>query len=986
MKKKIIPIFLLCFGIQAFSQWTKISNDEIKVKSSENLSLYQLDLEKIRTQLGQLQKGKKEILLQIPTLKGDLQNFRVYSAPVMAPELEKEYQLGSYVGIGEDGSYARFSASPYNFQAMIYHHGKYEFIEALKEKKSVYKVFPKSKSAQGERAFQCLMTEPEMTKQQLDRLYQNQHFSYNPSNFSKTGTPKYRTYRIAISVTGEYTQHFGGKALAIAAINNTMTRVNGIYERDLGIHLVVQNFPQLIYEDPDTDPYSDGDKGVSPDVSSNGIPLWTIELQNNLTQTIGHDAYDLGHLFGASGGGGYAGGVGVVCTNPAINERSYETKGAAFTSPGAGGTPSGDSFDIDYVAHEIGHQLGADHTFSHTIHQRSNKPIDTHMEPGSGSSIMGYAGITSSNVQSQSDAYFLHKSIEQIEAYTQAQNCGTSQNITTQAPVITPFVDRVIPKSTAFVLSAEVSNPMNLPLTYSWDQYDSAITPITDVTQNLTHGAKFRSVKPSSSKERFFPKLENVLQGKLSDKDSWEAVSNVAREMNFKFTVRDNNPNVNQQQVAMQGVKITVGEHGPFEILGGGIFYNNLSNEILWQVASTNEFPYSVPNVQIDYTKDNGQSWQILKNSTENDGKEILENQNFSEGEKIFIRIKAIDNVFYAVKSFVVKKAKDFDSSAPVGLTFQPNVKTCLISFDLIKGASHYILKYREKGSQEWKEIQIEKSGYLLEGLLSHTTYEVQLAGVSPSAGVGNFTDISEFQTQEVTFCTPKVTNSTDGYIANVSIKDRKGNFVINHSSEGQKYIDYTTDTSKVITLEQGTKNTFTLTKKWGKGTKYKEGVRAWIDFNEDGNFDNQEIIFSSSPNMEEVVSGEFSVPNEVVVGRNLRMRVALLYNVLPTNPCGIYPYGEVEDYAVNIFKNLSVSEASINEDSVQIYPNPASDKIQIQKIKTGEFIIYDFSGQKIKEGKINQNTISVMDLEKGIYILEIKTKDKNYKTKFIKK
>ena len=82
---------------------------------------------------------------------------------------------------------------------------------------------------------------------------------------------------------------------------------------------------------------------------------WNAQLQSTLTSIIGEANYDIGHMFGASGGGGNAGCIGCVCVNG--------SKGSGITSP-ADGIPQGDNFDIDYVVHEVGHQLGANHTFS----------------------------------------------------------------------------------------------------------------------------------------------------------------------------------------------------------------------------------------------------------------------------------------------------------------------------------------------------------------------------------------------------------------------------------------------------------------------------------------------------------------------------------------------------------------------------------------------------------------------------------------------
>jgi hypothetical protein len=154
--------------------------------------------------------------------------------------------------------------------------------------------------------------------------------------------------RLAQSCNGEYSNYFGAfssadVALVLAAFNATLTRCNGVYEKDLALHLnLIANTTAVIYYNPSTDPYTT-------------LSSWNNQLQSALNANIGDANYDIGHMFGASGGGGNAGCIGCVCVNG--------SKGKGITSP-ADGVPEGDNFDIDYVVHEVGHQLGANHTFS----------------------------------------------------------------------------------------------------------------------------------------------------------------------------------------------------------------------------------------------------------------------------------------------------------------------------------------------------------------------------------------------------------------------------------------------------------------------------------------------------------------------------------------------------------------------------------------------------------------------------------------------
>ncbi len=167
-------------------------------------------------------------------------------------------------------------------------------------------------------------------------------------------TGQIRTLRLAQSCNGEYSDYFGAstsgtaadQALVLAAFNATLTRSNGVYEKDLGVHLnLIPQTTSIIFYNPQTDPYT-------TNISSWNNQLATAIQNAGITPAM----YDIGHMFGAAGGGGNAGCIGCVCS-------SDHSKGRGITSP-ADGIPEGDNFDIDYVVHEVGHQLGANHTFS----------------------------------------------------------------------------------------------------------------------------------------------------------------------------------------------------------------------------------------------------------------------------------------------------------------------------------------------------------------------------------------------------------------------------------------------------------------------------------------------------------------------------------------------------------------------------------------------------------------------------------------------
>jgi len=971
MKKLITTFLCSLIGGTAIAQWTPATFPGRSEKSSNVRSYYKLDLVKIRSQLKDAQesgKNAKPIEILLPTMDGKIERFSVYSFPVVVKELADQYQLGSYVGVGIDdpSKYLRFSVAPNDFQSMVIKDGVYEFIEPQNADKTIYGVHPKTNKAQG--GFVCSMNENTLSKKQIDALYsRGKTFDKNPTNFAKSSDQKYRTMRLAMSVTGEYTQFFGGTvAGALTAINATMTRVNGVFEKDFALHLILQNFPGVIYTNASTDPYSAAAAG------SGGA--WNLELQNTLTANVGNANYDIGHLFGASGGGGNAGCIGCVCTDPTTAEP--EGKGSGFTSP-ADGIPQGDNFDIDYVAHEMGHQLGANHTFSMDV-----EGTGVNMEPGSGSTIMGYAGITgATDVQAHSDPYFHVASILQVEDNLTTTTCDIETSVTNNPPVIGALSDYTIPKGTAFVLTGTATDPENDPMTYTWEQFDDTDIPVTSVTGNNTTGALFRSLSPTATgNTRYFPKLSSVLAGNLTVPADWETVSNVARPTNFVLTVRDNNPTTTSQQTQSDILTVTVSNDGPFKINTTQV-YHNAPSIVSWDVANTAAAPYNSANVKIDYTTNNGTTWTVLSASTPNDGSETYTFPAALNGQNIKLRISSIGNVFYAVKQMLVTSAATCNGSAPTGIAIS-NVTTssAVISWNSILNAT-YQIRYKKVTETAWQQTTSSTNTVTLNSLEEGVKYDVQVAAVC-SGTLGTFSANNQFVTQSsVSYCALSSADPSEEYISNVTLAN------LNNTSGASTYTDYGTDPTKTINLISGSNNnTVSVTKTWPIDI-YSEAVRVWIDFNRDGTFDTSEMVMNAAANSTPTVSATFTVPSTAVQNKMLKMRVALRYSTSP-EACTSYTYGEVEDYNVFITSTiLSTSDISNPESNIQIYPNPASDVLNITKVSDkASYKIYGATGQLIKQGEVKNGQVVISELIKGGYVISVEERGKElFTAKFIK-
>ena len=651
MKTKVtILIFLLAYF--GYSQNGKLywkattSNAAATVfenkKDLKSITLFELNFEAIELALSSApnrfqNKSKSSCIVSIPNADGQLEQFQFFKFSNMDPELAKRYpNINSYVGMSIDhkGATIYCSLSPLGFQSMLLNADQSAvFIEPYTKDLSIYAVYKKTDHANSLTPFEC-------------RLSQDVLAETRTTNAARPNADDgiLRTFRLALSVTGEYTTYFGGtKSLALAGMNNSMTRVNGVFEKDFGVHMnLIANNDILIYTDAAIDPYSVASTGATG--------VWNTELQNNLTNTIGNAAYDVGHLFGASGGGGNAGCIGCICVDDTASTTD-KNKGSGYTSP-SNAIPSGDTFDIDYVAHEMGHQFGANHTFTHSNETGSI----AQMEPGSGSTIMGYAGITTKDVQPNSDAYFHAISIQQITNNIKAKTCSVNTVTGNAIPTANAGLDYTIPKSTPFMLTGAGTDTNGDQLTYNWEQMDVGSTATTTPSATNTAGPNFRSYNSTLSPIRYFPKMTSVLAGATTTNGTEiivEALPSVAKTMNFRLTVRDNNQNgpANNSDDTVITVNATA---GPFSVTSPNTvvsYVGNTSQTITWAVAGTTANGVNCANVDIVLSTDGGITFPItLLSATPNDGTEAVVIPN-AAGTTNRIMIKGSGHIFFDVSN-----------------------------------------------------------------------------------------------------------------------------------------------------------------------------------------------------------------------------------------------------------------------------------------------------------------------------------------------
>ncbi len=644
--KKILFLLIITLVVgqvsaQKVSFWTKVSKEQTanlaRVRPlilADGEQYYKVDISALKNSLANVANklsGQAGIQMFFPNANGEMEQFLVWENSNFDPALQALYpEIRSYkaIGVTDKSAMMSFSVSPIGVQTMTLRADKdAEFIEAFDKAATTYVLFTSKNSSKGRLPFNC-GTEDLKTSQTI----------LNKTGIAmRSNNSVYKTMRLALSCTGEYGTFFGGTvAGALAGMNATMTRCNGVYEKDLAVHMnMIANNNLVVYTNAATDPYDPSSIGAGTPTTS---PTWNAQLQATLTSVIGESAYDIGHLFGGDGGGGNAGCIGCVCVDG--------VKGSGFTSP-SNAVPAGDTFDIDYVVHEMGHQMGANHTFSF----KENNSVN--VEPGSGSTIMAYAGITTVDVQAHSDPYYTYRSILQIQNYLAgaAVTCPVTVATTNTKPVVNAGADITIPKGTAYLLTGSGSDPDGDPITFCWEENDDATTVNTTATMpslNKTNGPNYRSLNPVSIPVRYMPAYSTIIGGAVSS--TWETVSNVFRVQKFTLTVRDNvvaNGQTNTDEVLVT----TNNTIGPFSVsypAAAGISWAQGSVQtITWNVNNTTTLAGSA-SINIKLSIDNGATWTMLSAATPNDGTEAITVPNVS-ATTCRILIEPTGNIYYAV-------------------------------------------------------------------------------------------------------------------------------------------------------------------------------------------------------------------------------------------------------------------------------------------------------------------------------------------------
>ena len=964
--RRLLLSFALFFALtitwaQKASQWTPrngtsgVTQHKSVSRSGfpSNYKLYDLDVNTFRNNLMSVAgwKTKKSIQMALPNASGELEDFELSEASNFDATLQARFpQIRSFSGksLKDATSVIRVSIDAEGVQAMIMRaNGDHEYIEPFSADKKVYASFKKQRSA-GQMPWACTTADQAMMTGINNRVMAVAAAGNSGSIM--------RTMRLAQSCNGEYSNYFGATSSAdvakvLAAFNATLTRSNGVYEKDLALHLnLIDQTTNVIYYSASTDPYTT-------------MSSWNNQLQTALNANIGAANYDIGHMFGASGGGGNAGCIGCVCND--------SNKGSGITSP-ADGIPQGDNFDIDYVVHEVGHQLGANHTFS-----MSNEGTGVNKEVGSGITIMGYAGITSQDVARHSIDIFHQASISQILTNLATKTCPVSTDISAvnTPPVVAAGVNYTIPISTPFILTGSATGAANETLTYCWEQNDNASSGQTGTSSvasaTKASGPNWISFSPSTSPSRTFPQLSTILAGSnvtgpLTGGDAGantEALSSVARTLNFRLTVRDNVPYssvapLNTGQTAFTDVVITVASSGPFNVTWpnttSAIWENNSTQNVTWSVNNTNTSPVNCTAVRILLSTDGGQTFPtVLADNTPNDGTEAITLSMGTLGSSITnarIKVEAVGNIFFDISNTDFTISPPALCGLPGGLASSAvAANTATLSWNAVTNATSYTVGYKLASSNTWTTLATQATTTVnLTGLTQGSLYDWRVLSTCP-AGSGNYAS-AQFTTIIPT-CQSALDNNNNDNIAGASTiaLNTNVNGLINPSKDIDNYkFVITTGGSLTVSLSTLPANyNLKLLNSAGSqvGSSAKSGTTA------------ESIAYTAA-------AGTYYA--QVYPNNNSAFNANSCYTLKITTGTAARSSAVAKESAAVDATNRMI-----------IFPNPADQALNIEHswlTGSADLIIVNMQGKKlmsrIAEGSATQLDIS--ELPKGLYIVRM--------------
>ena len=681
-------------------------------------------------------RGAAALVLELPMPDGRNQRFAVWQSSVLEPALAAQFpDVQTYAGRGLDDATAtvRLDLTPAGFHAQVLSAtGGTSFIEpAQRGDARRYLSFYKRDIRPGAvEAQPCNFLPPAKTAARSAAApFTPALPGYDGSVAQVAGGGQLRTYRVAISTTGEYSTFHGGTVpLTVAAIVTTLNRVVGVYEKELAVRLVlVAGNAQLIHLDPATDPFTN---------NSGGTLLG--ENQTVIDTRIGSANYDIGHVF-STGGGGVA-GYAVVC------KTGQKARGVTGSS-----SPVADAFDIDYVAHEMGHQFSGSHPFNGSTGScgGGNRSAGAAWEPGSGSTIMAYAGICGNqNLQSNSDAFFHVGNYEEMRGFIVTTPCPVLAASGNTAPLVSIPAAKTLPIGTPFQLTASGFDVDGDALTYNWEEIDRGTAGSPTAAQTANNNVPlFRSWVPTVSPTRYFPRLSDLINNTVV---IGERLPTVTRRLTFKCVARDQHTGplgVIGGVTSSDSLKLLVtSTAGPFVVTAPDAanltWAGGSTQTVTWDVAGTTAAPVSCATVNIRLSTDGGLTYPTyLARGVANNGTATVTTPNVATATAR-IMVEAADNYFFDISNANFAITTTAPCAPATALTIGSiNNTGATLTFTTVSGASQYVVTTVPATTAQ----TVSGGPVTLSGLTPGTTYSVQVVtscgpGSSSAAATVSFT------------------------------------------------------------------------------------------------------------------------------------------------------------------------------------------------------------------------------------------------------
>jgi len=653
MKRYIACLLAAIIGSsQAFaynSIWHVANTSSVASSSTQQIKpnkflLYSANQQDLQTALANAGLGiDNAVTLELPQPDGNFRAFKIWETSNMDRVLAAKYpSIKSYTGYAVDNRsvISKIDLSPLGFGAMVYDGDNTYFIDRYTQQQDGYYIcyYKHDYVRPVSTSFYCGVNDKQEDELGAGRM-----------NLTNTGLPKLQykvsgtqkhTYRLALACNHQYSIAVAGpnptKAAVLAAMNKSLNRINGVYETELSIHFdLVSNNDLLIFLDGVSDPYD----------NSGTQSLWT-ENQSTIDAIIGNSNYDMGHVFTTA-----EGGVTELATVCLSNGKAHSTTGQS--------SPIGDAFDIDYVVHEMGHHLGASHTFNaSTVACNGNVTSSDAYEPGSGSTIMAYAGICGAgdNLQAHSDDYFHAVSLNEISNYTLLGNgasCGSISSSGNTPNSIGSFSNTYfIPALTPFEITApQAVDPDGDPITYCWEEWD--LGDVGKSFNETTVGPILRSFKGTASQTRICPRLD-MLRSNV-EYYTGEKLPSVNRSINFVLTTRDIHNGWGAFNTLSDTLTLIVVNTGtPFRVsnptAANDYWQVGSTATVTWDVAGSNTSPINCSNVDIFLSLDDGQTYPYtLASGVLNNGSATITVPSDAYTASARVKVKGSNNVFFDI-------------------------------------------------------------------------------------------------------------------------------------------------------------------------------------------------------------------------------------------------------------------------------------------------------------------------------------------------